>query len=77
MASHRIHEDTTSREVARSLEPTRAVVLECIPFEKGCVESVCVITEFLKVFQGDIGSEGRAPQVLEQAVETVGSKANQ
>jgi hypothetical protein len=31
-------DDTVSREVAKSSEPTSAIVLECIPFEKGRVE---------------------------------------
>jgi hypothetical protein len=46
------------------------MVLECIPFEKGSVK--CVINEFLKVLQGNLGCEGRAPQVLEKAIEAVG-----
>jgi hypothetical protein len=51
--------DAISREVAKSLEPTSAIVLECIPFEKGSVKSVGVINEFLKILQGNLGSEGR------------------
>jgi hypothetical protein len=54
-----------------SFEPTGAIVLECIPLEKGRVKSVCVVYEFLKVLQGIEGNlecEERAPQALEKVI---------
>jgi hypothetical protein len=35
--------------------------------------STCTI---MKVFQRNLGSEGRAPQILEEAIKTVGPEAN-
>jgi len=64
-------DDTISCEVAKSFEPTGAIVLECIPFEKGHVKSVCVVYEFLKVLQGiegNLGCEERALQALEKVI---------
>jgi hypothetical protein len=61
--NHGSNDNTTSREVAKSLQPTHVIVLECIPLEKGHVESVCVVDKLLKVLQGNLGNEGRAPQV--------------
>ena len=40
-------------------------------FRGGRVESVCVIDEFLKIFQGNLGREGRTPEVLEKAIKTI------
>jgi hypothetical protein len=74
--NHGSNDDTISREVARSPQPTRAIVLECIPLEKSHVESVCVVDKLLKELQGNLGNEGRAPQVLEKSMETVGPEAN-
>jgi hypothetical protein len=70
------NDDTISCEVAKSLQPTCAIVLECIPLEKSHVESVPVIDKFLMVLQGNLGNEGRAPQVLEMPIEAVGPEAN-
>ncbi len=52
------------------------IIQERIPLEKDHVESVCVINKFLKIFIGNLRSEGRALQILEEVIETVGSKAN-
>jgi hypothetical protein len=60
----------------KSLEPTCTIIQESVPLDKGRVESVCVIDKFLKVFIGNMGSEGRAPQILEEAIETVSPEAN-
>ena len=69
-------DDTISSEVIKNLEPTCTIIQECIPLQKGRVESVCVIKKFLKVFQGNLGSEGRALQILEEAIKTVGPEAS-
>jgi hypothetical protein len=75
--SHRgSNNNTISREVAKRLEPTHAIGLKCVLFEEGRVESVSVINEFLKIFQGNLGSEGRPPQVLEKAIETICPQAD-
>jgi hypothetical protein len=52
------------------------IIQESIPLEKRGVESVCVINKFLKVFIGNLGREGRAPQILEEAIKTVGPEVN-
>jgi hypothetical protein len=73
---HRSDDDAISCEVTEGLEPTCTIVQERIPLEKGRVESVCVINKFLKIFQGNLGIEGRATQILEEAIKAVGPKAN-
>jgi len=65
------NDETVSGEVTKRLEPTRAIGLECVPFKERRVKSVCVIYKLLKVFQGNLGQEGRAPKVLEKAIKTV------
>lgn len=44
--------------------------------EKCSVESVSVIDKFLKVLQGNLGSEGRAPQILKKGTKAVCPKTN-
>jgi hypothetical protein len=73
---HSSNEDAISREVAKGLEPTRAIFFECVPFEERSVEGVCIVNEFLEVFQGDLGRGRRTPQVLEETMEAVGPEAN-
>jgi hypothetical protein len=63
------NDNKISREVAKSLWPTHAIVIECIPLEKGCVESACIVDKLLKILQGNLGNEGRASQVLEKLME--------
>ena len=65
---HRGDDDAIPCEVTESLEPTGTIIQERISLEKGGVESICVINKFLEVFQGDLGIEGRAPQILEEAI---------
>jgi hypothetical protein len=45
-------------------------------FELFGIESVGVIDKFLKVLQGNLGSEGRAPRVLEMAIKAVCPRTN-
>jgi hypothetical protein len=71
--NHPGNDDTILCKVAKSLEPTCAIVQESIPLEKGCVEGVCVINKLLKVFQCN---DGRAPQILKEVIETAGPVAN-
>ena len=49
--------------------------LKTILLKKGRVEGVCIMDKFLKVFQGNLGREGRAPQILEEAIKAVGPEA--
>jgi hypothetical protein len=64
------------REVAKCLEPTSGIGLKCVLYKEGRVESVNVINEFLNIFQGNLGSEGRPLQVLEKAIETICPQAD-
>jgi hypothetical protein len=64
------------RKVAKRLEPNSGIGLKCVLFEEGRVESVSVINEFLNIFQGNLGSEGRPLQVLEKAIETICPQAD-
>ena len=73
---HGSNDDAIPREVAKGLEPTRAIILERIPFEEGGVKCVGVVDEFLEIFQGDLRRGRGTPQVLEEAVKAVGPKAN-
>jgi hypothetical protein len=72
---HALRIRTAPSEVAKSIEPTCTIIQERVPLEKGCVKSVCVMNKLLKVFQRNLGSEGRASQILE-VIGTVGPGAN-
>jgi hypothetical protein len=74
--NHRGNDNTIPGKITESLEPTCPIVQERIPLDKGRVESVCIINEFLKVFIGDLGSKRRTPQILEEAIKTVGPESN-
>jgi hypothetical protein len=63
-------------EVAKGLEPTRAVVGEGIPLEEGSVEHVCIVNKLLKIFKSDLGSEGQTSQVLEETIKAIRPKTN-
>ena len=73
---HGGNDDAISRKIAKGLEPVGTIVREGVPFEEGGVESVGVVNEFLKVFKRNLGSERRSPQVLQEAIKTVGPKTN-
>jgi hypothetical protein len=74
--NHGGDDNAIPREVAKSFKPTRAIILERIPLEKGRVKSVSVIYKFLEIFQGNLGSEGRPPQILEKAIKAIGPETN-
>jgi hypothetical protein len=63
-------------EVVKGIKPTSTIVQEHISFEKHSVESVRIIDKFLKVLQGNLGSEGRALQVLKMVIKAVCPKTN-
>ena len=42
----------------------------------GHVESVCVMNKFLNILQGNLRSEGRVMQIIEEAIKTVGPEVN-
>jgi hypothetical protein len=71
--NHRDNDDTIPCEVTKSLHDNPR---KYIPVEKRGVGSVYVINKFLAVFIGDLGREGRAPQILEEAIKTVGPEVN-
>jgi len=73
---HGGNDDAISRKVAKGLEPTSAILFERVPFEEGSVERVCIVNEFLEIFQGDLGRGRGTPQVLEETIEAVGPEAN-
>jgi hypothetical protein len=70
--NHRDNNDTILCEVTKSLHNNPRKY----PLEKRGVESVCVTNKFLKVFIGNLGREGRALQILEEVIKTVGSEVN-
>jgi hypothetical protein len=74
--NHGSDDNAILSEVTKGLKPTSAIVQERISFEKCSVESVGIIDKFLKVLQGNLGSEGRVPQVLEMAIKAVCLKTN-
>lgn len=69
--NHHGNDDAIPCKVTESLEPTSTIIQETIPLEKRCVEAVCIIDKFLNVFQGNLGREGRAPQILEEAIKAM------
>jgi len=73
---HGGNDDEILRKVAKGLEPTSAIFFECVPFEEGSVECVCIVNEFLEIFQGDLGCGRGMPQVLEKTIEAVGPEMN-
>jgi hypothetical protein len=74
--NHRDNDDVISCKVTESLKPTCTIIQEAIPLKKRCIKCVCVIYKFLKVFQGNLGREGRTPQILKEAIKAVGPEAN-
>lgn len=74
--NHGSDDDAISREVAKGLESTKAVVGEGIPLKEGSVECVCVVNNLLKILKSDLGSEGRTSQVLEEMIKAIRPKAN-
>jgi len=52
---HGSNDDVISCEVIKGLGPTRAIILERIPFEEGSVKCVGGVDEFQEIFQGDPG----------------------
>ena len=48
--NHGSDDDAISREVAKGLKPTRAVVGEGIPLKEGSAERVCIVNILLKIF---------------------------
>ena len=73
---HGSNNDAISCEVIKGLRPTRAIILECIPFEEGSVKCIGIVDEFLEIFQGNLGCRRGTLQVLKEMVEAVGPKAN-
>ena len=73
---HGGNDDEISHEVAKGLKPTSAIFFERVPFEEGSVECVCIVNEFLEIFQGDLGCGRGMPQVLEETIEAVGPETN-
>jgi hypothetical protein len=69
--NHRGNDDTISWGVTKSLHNNPS-----IPLEKRGVKSVCVINKFLKVSICNLGREGKAQQILEEAIKTVGPEVN-
>jgi len=55
---HGSNDDAILCEVIKGLRPTRAIILEHIPFEEGSVKCVGVVDEFLEIFQDDPGCGG-------------------
>jgi hypothetical protein len=49
------------------------IFLKCIPFEEGGVKHVCIVNEFLVIFQGNLRSGGEMLQVLKEAIKAVGA----
>ncbi len=74
--NHSSDDNVISREVAKGLGPTRAVVGEGIPLEEGSVEHVCVVNKQLKMFKSNLGSEGQTSQVLEETIKAISQKMN-
>ena len=74
--NHHSNDNAIPCKVTESLEPTSTIIQETIPLEKRCVEAVCIIDKFLNVFQSDLGREGRASQILEEAIKVIGPEAN-
>jgi hypothetical protein len=73
---HGRNDDAISREVAESLEPIGTVVRKRVPFEECGVKGVCIVDKLLEIFKCNLGSERRTPQVLQEAIETVGPETN-
>ncbi len=73
---HGGNDDAISREVTKGLKPTSVIFFECVPFEEGSVERVCIVNEFLEIFQGDLGRGRGTPQVLKETIEAVGPEMN-
>ena len=63
-------------EVAEGLEPVNLEGVEGALLEEAAVEGVGVVDELLEVFHGDLGGEGEAAEVLEEAVEGVAPEAD-
>ena len=74
--NHCSGDDVISHKVTKGLEPTRAVVGEGIPLEEGSVECVCIVNKLLKIFKGNLGSERRTLQVLEEMIKAIHLKMN-
>jgi hypothetical protein len=69
--NHSGNDDTISWGVTKSLHDNPS-----IPLKKCGVKSVCVINKFLKVSICNLGREGRAPQILKEAIKTIGPEVN-
>ena len=51
---HGSNDNVISHEVTKGLEPTSMLFFEGVPFEEGSIECVCIVNEFLEIFQGNL-----------------------